>query len=136
MTMSRLAYRFCLAACAGLLSLSAQASTHLGVYLKTYYTDYQVVKNCSDHHRLKAADVAKAKEALAKIEAYYLRRDPSINKEKLMKQALANNKVAYKMMAETQKIDPAIFCRSSLNDLMSKLRDIETDAAPAKKNGS
>src|SRR5512144_1475852 len=98
--MSRLAYRFSLAACAGLLSLSAQAATHLGVYLKTYYTDFQVVTDCSNHHRLTAADVAKAKDALAKIEAYYLSRDPSINKEKLMKQALANNRVAYNMMAE------------------------------------
>ena len=133
--MSQLAYRFCFAACFGLLPLSAQAETHLGVYLKTYYTDYQVVKNCSDHHRLTAADVAKAKDALTKIEAYYLRRDPAINKEKLMKQALANNRVAYKMMAETQKIDPGVFCRSSLNDLMSKLREIDRDAT-AKKSGS
>jgi hypothetical protein len=135
MIMSRLAYRFCLAACAGFLSLSAQAATHLGVYLKTYYTDFQVVTDCSNHHRLTAADVAKAKDALTKIEAYYLRRDPAINKEKLMKQALANNRVAYKMMAETQKIDPGVFCRSSLNDLMSKLREIDGDAT-AKKSGS
>jgi len=135
MTMPRLAYRFAFAACAVLLPLSAQASTHLGVYLKTYYTDFQVVQDCSDHHHMTAADVAKAKDALAKIEAYYLRRDPSINKEKLMKQALANNKVAYKMMAETQKIDPGVFCRSSLNDLMSKLREIDGDAT-AKKSGS
>ena len=133
--MSQLAKRCFLATCAALLSLSAQATTHLGVYLKTYYTDYQLVTDCAAHHRLTAADVAKAKDALAKIEAYYLQRDPSINKDKLMKQALANNKVAYKMMAETQKVDAGVFCRSSLNDLKSKLRDIETDAT-AKKSGS
>jgi hypothetical protein len=39
------------------------------------------------------------------------------------------------MMAETQKVDAGVFCRSSLNDLKSKLRDIETDAT-AKKSGS
>ena len=55
--------------------------------------------------------------------------------DKLMKQALANNKVAYKMMAETQKVDPGVFCRSSLNDLMSKLRDIDADTT-VKKSGS
>jgi hypothetical protein len=135
MTMSRPAYRFCLAACAGLLSFSAQAATHLGVYLKTYYTDFQVVTDCANHNRLRPADLAKAKDALSKIEAYYVHRDPAINKDKLMKQALANNKIAYKMMAETQKIDPGVFCRSSLNDLMSKLREIDGDAT-AKKGGS
>ena len=98
--------------------------THLGVYLKTYYTDFQLVTDCAAHHRLTAADVAKAKDALAKIEAHYLQRDPAINKDKLMKQALANNKVAYKMMAETQG-RPGVFCRSSLNDLKSKLHDLE-----------
>ncbi|MFZ0398692.1 MAG: hypothetical protein WBF49_06835 [Methyloceanibacter sp.] len=133
--MPQLAKRLFLASCACLLSLSAQASTHLGVYLKTYYTDFQLVTDCAAHHRLTAADVAKAKDALAKIEAYYLRRDPAINKDKLMKQALANNKVAYKMMAETQKVDPGVFCRSSMNDLMSKLRDIDADAT-VKKSGS
>jgi hypothetical protein len=133
--MPQLAKRLFLASCACLLSLSAQASTHLGVYLKTYYTDFQLVTDCAAHHRLTAADVATAKDALAKIEAYYLQRDPSINKDKLMKQALANNKVAYKMMAETQKVDPGVFCRSSMNDLMSKLRDIDADAT-VKKSGS
>jgi hypothetical protein len=123
--MSRLAYRFSLAGCVIFVSLAAQAATpHLGVYLKTYYTDYQVVRDCAEHHHLTAGDVAKAKDALAKIEAYYVQRDPSINKERLMKQALSNNKIAYKMMTETQKVDAGVYCRSSLNDLMGKLHDI------------
>lgn len=133
--MSRLAYRFSLAGCAIFVSLATQAAApHLGVYLKTYYTDYQVVRDCAEHHHLTAGDVAKAKDALAKIEAYYVQRDPSINKEKLMKQALSNNKIAYKMMTDTQKVDAGVYCRSSLNDLMSKLHDIGGDTA--KKGGS
>ena len=134
--MPQLAKRLFLASCACLLSLPAQADQpHLGLYLKTYYTDFQVVKDCAAQHHLTDADVARAKDALAKIEAYYVKRDPAINKDKLMRQALANNKVAYKMMAETQKVDAGVFCRSSLNDLKSKLRDIEADAT-AKKSGS
>jgi hypothetical protein len=135
MTMPRLAYRFSLAACAILLPLGAQASTHLGLYLKTYYTDYLVVKDCSDQHHLSPDDVAKAKDALSKIEAYYVHRDPEINKDKLMKLAIANKAAAYKIMRETQKVDAGVYCRSTLNDLKSKLHDIETDAT-AKKSGS
>jgi hypothetical protein len=134
--MLRFANRLLLAGCVILLPMAAQAaSPHLGIYLKTYYTDYQVVRDCSEHHHLAAGDVEKAKDALAKIEAYYVQRDPSINKEKLMKQALSNNKIAYKMMTQTQKVDAGVYCRSSLNDLMSKLHDIEAGAT-AKKGGS
>ena len=134
--MLQFAKRFLLAGCAMILPLTAVAATqHLGMYLKTYYTDYQVVRDCAAHHHLTAGDVDKAKDALAKIEAYYVHRDPEINKDKLMKQALSNNKIAYKMMMETQKVDAGIYCRSSLNDLMGKLHDIEA-GAPAKKSGS
>jgi hypothetical protein len=136
MTMPRLAYRLLLAGCAGLLSLWAQAAApHLGLYLKTYYTDYQVVKDCAAQHHLADDDVAKAKDALAKIEAYYVHRDPSINKEKLMKLAIQNKAAAYKIMRESSKIDLGVYCRSTLKDLMSKLHDIDADAR-AKKNGS
>jgi hypothetical protein len=134
--MPRLAYRLCLAACAGLLSLSAQADApHLGLYLKTYYTDYQVVKDCAAQHHLTDADVTKAKDALAKIEAYYLKRDPAINKDKLMKLAIQNKAAAYKIVRETNKVDLGVYCRSTLKDLIGKVHDIESEA-PAKKSGS
>ena len=127
--MLRLAKRIPTTMCAVLLPLAAQAATqHLGMYLKTYYTDYQVVRDCAAHHHLAQGDVDKAKDALTKIEAYYLQRDPSINKDKLMKQALSNNKIAYKMMTETQKVDAGVYCRSSLNDIMGKLHDIGAEA--------
>ena len=127
--MLRLAKRIPMAMCVVLLPLAVQAATqHLGMYLKTYYTDYQVVRDCAAHHHLAQGDVDKAKDALTKIEAYYLQRDPSINKDKLMKQALSNNKIAYKMMTETQKVDAGVYCRSSLNDIMGKLHDIGAEA--------
>src|SRR5262245_38481195 len=109
MIMPRPAYRLALAACACLLSLSADAATHLGLYLKTYYTDYLVVKDCADQHHLSVEDVAKAKDALIKIEAYYVHRDPAINKDKLMKLAMSNKAAAYKIMRETQKVDAGVY---------------------------
>jgi len=72
---------------------------------------------------------------MAKIEAYYLQRDTSINKDKLVKQAVSNKNQAFKMMKETTKIDAREFCRGSLNDLVNKLHDIEADAT-VKKSGS
>jgi hypothetical protein len=134
MTMPRLAYRLLIAGCTCLLALSAQAAApHLGLYLRIYYTDYQVVKDCAVQHHLTDDDVTKAKAALAKIEAYYLKRDPAINKDKLMKLAIRNKAIAYKVVRETNKVDFGVYCRSTLKDLMSKLHDIRADA---KKSGS
>jgi len=134
--MSQLAKRFLLASCAGLLALGAQAAEpHLGMYLKTYYTDFLVVKDCAAQNHLAADDVAKAKDALGKIEAYYVKRDPKINKDKLMKLATQNKAAAYKIMRETQKVDTGVYCRSTLKDLMGKLHEIEADAT-ATKSGS
>jgi hypothetical protein len=120
-----------------LLSLGAQAATqHLSVYLKTYYTDFQIVKECASHGRLSAGDAENAKGAIAKIEAYYLGRDPSIKKDGLIKQATSNKDAAFKMMQTTEKVDLRLFCRASLNDLMDKLHDIESGAAPSKGGSS
>jgi len=122
-----------LACCAVLLPMAAHAG--LSVYLRNYYTEYQVVKDCIDREQLSAEDAAKAKDAIAKIEAYYMQRDASINKDKLVKQAVSNKNQAFKMMKETSKIDAREFCRGSLNDLVSKVHDIEANASP-KKSGS
>jgi hypothetical protein len=130
--MARLTHRLILACCATLL-LGAHASPGPSVFLRSYYTEYQVVRDCSDQARLTAEDAAKAKEAMATIEAYYLHREPSINKERLVKQAIHNKNAAFKMMSETNKVDARVFCRASLNDLVSKVHDIDADATS--KNG-
>jgi hypothetical protein len=135
--MVRLAKRFLLAGTGILLSLAAYAaSPHLGIYLKTYYTDYEIVKDCTTRGRLSAGDAEAAKAAMAKVEAYYLRRDPSIKKDVLIKLAASNKNAAFKMMLTTQKVDLREFCRASLNDLMDKLHDIESGAAPGKGGSS
>jgi hypothetical protein len=132
--MVRLTARLLLVSSGVLLPLVAHAAG-LSIYLRNYYTEYQVVKDCTDRAQLSAEDAAKAKDAMAKIEAYYLQRDTSINKDKLVKQAVSNKNQAFKMMKETTKIDAREFCRGSLNDLVNKLHDIEADAT-VKKSGS
>jgi hypothetical protein len=130
--MVRFADRFPLAGFAILLPLAAQASTHLGVYLKTYYTDFQIVKACVAQSRLKAADAEAAKDAISKVEAYYLHRDPSIKKDVLSKQAISNTNAAFKMMNTTNKVDIPQYCHSSLDELVDKAHQIESGATTKK----
>jgi hypothetical protein len=132
--MFRLTDRFLLPCCAILLPLAAHASP-LSVYLRNYYTEYQVVKECAARADLPAEDAATAKGAITKIEAYYLRRDASIDKASLVKQAVKNKNAAFKMLIGTDKIDPREFCLGSLHDLLGKSRDIVADTA-AEKSGS
>jgi hypothetical protein len=133
--MFRLADRFVLTCCATLLSLAADASTHVSVYLKSYYTDYEIVRDCSDHDHLTAADAEMAKNAISKIEAYYLHQDPSINKDSLWKEAASNKDAALKMITRTKKVDPRQFCHASLDDLVERLHQIDSQSA-ARKKGS
>jgi len=131
-----LSARTLLACCAGLLSIAAHTGPGMAVYLRSYYTEYEVALDCTDREHLSAADAAMAKDAMAKIEAYYLKRDSSINKDKVLKQAVANKNQAFKMMQETTKVDARQFCQASLNDLISKVREIDANAVPVKKSGS
>ena len=96
--MPRICGYLLLASLAILLPLGAQAAPGLSVSLKNYYTDYEIVVECSGKAHLTAEDAAAAKSAIAKIEAHYLNRDPSINKEGLLKQAVSNKNAAFKMV--------------------------------------
>jgi hypothetical protein len=64
-----------------------------------------------------------------------VKRDPAINKDKLMKLAIQNKAAAYKIMRETNKVETGIYCRSTLKDHISKLHDIDAGAT-AIKSGS
>jgi hypothetical protein len=133
--MFRLADRLLLPCCAILLPLAAHTSPQLSVHLRNYYTEYQVIKECAARANLPAEDAATAKAAIAKIEAYYLRRDSTIDKASLRKQAIKNKNAAFKMLSGTDKVDPREFCLGSLHDLLGKSRDIIADSAP-EKSGS
>jgi hypothetical protein len=124
-----------LAPLAMLLPLATQAAPGLSVSLKNYYTDYEIVVECSGKAQLTAADAAAAKSAIAKIEAHYLTRDPSIDKEGLLKQAVSNKNAAFKMVKGQNQVEAGRFCKASLNDLVGKLREIDPASAVG-KNGS
>ena len=118
-----------------LLSHGAQAAPGLSVSLKNYYTDYEIVLECSGDEHLTAADAEAAKTAIAKIEAHYLSRDPSINKEHLLQQAASNKTAAFKMVKGQNPVEAGRFCKASLNDLVGKLRELDP-ASAAGKSGS
>jgi len=128
--MQRSAARLLLTAFAILLPLGAFAAGNLSVFLKNYYTDYAIVLDCSGKSHLSPADAEAAKGAITKIEAYYLNRDPSLDKAHLLKQATANKNDAFKMVGTQTKVEAGRFCKASLNDLVGKLREIEPAAAP------
>jgi hypothetical protein len=132
--MFRFAGHLLLASSLVLLPLAVRAAPSLSMFLKGYYTDYEIVLECSGQEHLTTADAAEAKNAIGKIEAYYLHRDPSINKEHLLKQAASNKAVAFKMIRAQTRVETGRFCKGSFNDLVSKLRDI--DQASADKGGS
>ncbi len=132
--MFRLTDRRLVPCCAVLLPLAVHSSP-LSIYLRDYYTEYQVVKECAARSRLSAEDAAAAKSAIATIETYYLRRDPSIDKANLRKQAIKNKTSAFKMIMQTNKIDLREYCLGSLHDLLGKSRGIVADTA-AEKSGS
>ena len=73
--------------------------------------------------------LSRAVSEIAKIEAYYLNRDPSLDKAHLLKQATANKNDAFKMMGTQTKIEASRFCKASFNDLVGKLREIEPATA-------
>jgi hypothetical protein len=129
--MVRPANRFVLPCCAVLLPLAAHTSP-LSIYLRDYYTEYQVVKECEIRASLSADDTTTAKSAIATIEAYYLRRDPSIDKASLKKQAIKNKNSAFRMVMQTEKVDLREFCLGSLHDLLSKSHGIVADTAQDK----
>ncbi len=132
--MTRFADRFALPCCAVLLPLAAHTSP-LSIYLRDYYTEYQVVKECVAQAHLSAADEETARGAIATIETYYLRRDPLIDKASLRKQAIRNKNSAFRMIMQTNKVDLREYCLGSLHDLLGKSRSIVADTA-TEKSGS
>jgi hypothetical protein len=116
-----------LVGCVVLVVHGAQGA-NLSVSLKNFYTEYEVVKQCLDQAQLPPDDAETAKAAMAKIETHYLQRDTSINKDRLLKEAVANKDQGFKMVAATRKVDLRQYCRVSLNELLIKAEEIEASA--------
>jgi len=96
----------------------------LSASLKNFYAEYEVVKECQEEAQVSAADVEAAKGAIAKIEAYYLQRDASIDKERLLKQAVADKNDGIRIATRNSNSDLKYFCRVSLKELLDKAEEV------------
>ncbi len=113
---------------AGCVVLSAHGvqGASLSVSLKNFYTEYEVVKQCLEQAQLPPDDAETAEAAIAKIEMHYLQRDASLNKDRLLKEAVANKDQGFKMVAATRKVNLRQYCRVSLNELLTKAQEIDS----------
>jgi hypothetical protein len=111
---------------AGLVVLMSQAAFggNLSASLKNYYAEYEIVLQCQLESQLSAEDTDAAKAAIATIETYYLKRDASIDKEHLLKQAVADKNEGFRIMARSGQSGLRPYCRQSLQDLLVKAGDI------------
>jgi hypothetical protein len=112
------------AACLVLGSSGAYAVS-LSASLRNFYTEYEVVKQCEQLAQLSAADSETAKQAIAKIEAHYLQRDARIDKDVLLKEAVANKDEGFRIATRGLKTNLREYCRVSLNDLIAKAEEID-----------
>ena len=111
-----------LACCVVLVSGSALAVS-LSSSLKNYYAEYEIVLQCEEGEQLTEADADAAEAAIDKIEAYYLKRDSSLDTDRLIDQAVADKDEGFRIMARSGGgLRP--YCRQSLRELLSKAREI------------
>jgi hypothetical protein len=125
--MRRSAGGWLLAGCVVLILQGAFAA-NLSASLKNFYTEYEVVKQCQEEAQLSAADADQAKAAMAKIETQYLQRDASIDKDRLLKEAVVNKDEGFRIATRSLKSDLRQYCRVSLKELVAKAEEI--DASP------
>ncbi|HXG77762.1 MAG TPA: hypothetical protein VNJ31_00295 [Methyloceanibacter sp.] len=104
-------------------------AANLSTSLKNFYAEYEVVKLCAEEAQLSAADAELAKAAIDKIEAHYLKRDASINKERVLKAAIADKDEGIRIATRGgNKSDLGTYCRVSLKELLAKAEEIEATA--------
>ena len=116
---------------AGLVLVSGGAlGSNLSTSLKNFYAEYEVVKQCAAEAQLTAGDAELAKAAIAKIEAHYLGRDASINKERVLKAAVADKDEGFRIATRGNKSDLRPYCRVSLKELLAKAEEIDSNATP------
>jgi hypothetical protein len=112
-----------LACCVVMMSGSALAVS-LSASLKNYYAEYEIVRQCEAQAQLSADDAAAAKAAIAKIEAYYMNKDSSIDKAPLQKAAIADKNEGFRILARSGPSGLRPYCRQSLNELLAKVEEI------------
>lgn len=116
-----------LAVCMVLMSGSALAG-NLSASLKNYYAQFEIVVTCEEQDQLTTAEADAAEAAMDKIEAYYLKKDSSIDKDDLLDQAAADKDEGLRIMSRSGGgLRP--YCRQSLRDLLDKAEELGTVAA-------
>jgi hypothetical protein len=114
---------------AGLAMVSGAAlGGNLSTSLKNFYAEFEVVKQCANEAQLTAGDAELAKAAMAKIEAHYLERDSSIDKERVLKAAVADKDEGFRIATRGSKSDLRPYCRVSLKELLAKAEEIEVSS--------
>jgi hypothetical protein len=112
-----------LACCVVLMSGSA-LGVSLSASLKNYYAQYEIVLQCEEQAQLSTADADAAEAAIEKIEAYYLKRDSSIDKNHLLDQAVADKNEGFRILARSGPSGLRPYCRQSLRELLGKAEEI------------
>ena len=111
--------------CVGLMSQSA-LGVSLSASLKNYYAEYEIVLQCRQQAQLSPGDADAAGAAIAKIEAYYLKKDASLDKDRLLKQAVADKNDSFKIVGRSGSSGLRPYCRMSLNELLTKAREVDS----------
>ena len=106
------------------LTWAGPAAANYSTSLKNFYAEYEVVKQCQQEAQLSATDAETAKAAITKIEAHYLQRDASIDKARLLKQAVADKNDGFRIATRGSKSDLRHYCRLSLKELLAKAEEI------------
>lgn len=116
-----------LAGCVVLMSGSALAIS-LSASLKNYYAEYEIVLQCEEGAQLTEANADAAEAAIDKIEDYYLKRDSSLDTDRLIDQAVADKNEGFRIMARSGGgLRP--YCRQSLRELLRKAEEISPVAS-------
>ena len=112
---------------AGSVMLIAEGAlgVSLSTSLKNFYAEYEVVKQCAEQAQLTATDAELAKAAIAKIEAHYLQRDASIDKERVLKEAVADKNDGFRIATRNSGSDLKYYCRVSLKELLAKAEEVD-----------
>lgn len=118
------AWGWTLAFCA-MLASGAASAVSLSASLKNYYAEYEVVRQCQSEAQLSADDAEAAKTAIAKIESHYLQKDSSIDKDHLLKQAVADKDEGFRIVARSGVAGLRPYCRMSLKELLEKAEEID-----------
>jgi hypothetical protein len=120
----RLAARGWLVAGCVVLTSQSALGANLSAWLRNFYTQYEVVKQCQEEAQLSSGAAESAKAAIAKIETYYLQKDASIDKEQLLKEAVANKNDGFRIATRNTNSDLKSYCRASLKELLAKAEEV------------